>query len=39
LVWRKKGKDNSVSYRPSYLRIDDEVFRIRFEARDSEGPD
>ena len=35
----KKEKDNSVQYRPSYLGIDDEVFRIRFKAGNSEGPD
>ena len=34
----KNEGDNPVQYRTSHLRIDDEVFRIRFETRDSQGP-
>jgi hypothetical protein len=35
----KKGRDSSDRYRRSYLRIDDEVLRVRFKAGDSEVPD
>jgi hypothetical protein len=32
-------RNNSVQYELSYTRTDDEIFRIRLEARDSEGVD